>query len=226
MSKLFGFKVPTLWSSQQKTRTGWLPVYSLEFCVRISIPNKKIQTLDNISMLEKDKVIFKCAWICMWPHPGGWSTWPQARSHQGGILGCVGLGTAQAFSRCGMPHVCFWPGIFVHLFTHLLLSFLHASVSCCALIHIFVCPYCISFCSGAVTPFTVIISHFHMPLKASLLLYLFSPLSCLLTLPGWLVFKFQLLLQSGWDTNITYPKMYRFGAVLEASIVDLNYTGS
>jgi len=146
---------------QQKTGTGWLPLYWLEFRVHISIPNKKFQTLYNISMLEKGKVIFKCAWVCMWPHPGGRSTWPQARSLQGGILGCVGLGTAQAFSRCGMPHVCFWPGIFVHLFTHLLLSFLHTNMSCCAVIHIFVCPYCISFSSGAVTPFTVIVSFSH-----------------------------------------------------------------
>ena len=121
---------------QQKTRTGWLPLYSVELCVQILIPNKEIQTLGNVGMLGKDKVIFKHAWVCMWPHPGGRSTWPQARSHQGRILGCVGLGTAQAFSRCGMPHVCFWPGIFVHLFSHLLLSCLHTSMSCCTVIHI------------------------------------------------------------------------------------------
>jgi hypothetical protein len=93
-------------------------------------------------------MIFKCAWVCMWPHPGGRSTWPQARSHQGGILGCVGLRTAQAFSCCGMPHVCFWPGTFVHLFIHLLFLCLHSGFSLMCL-NVSVCPYCITFCNGA-----------------------------------------------------------------------------
>ena len=102
----------------------------------------------------------------------------------------------------------------MHLFTHLLLSLFHTSMSFCAVIHIFVCPYCISFCSGAVTPCTVIVSHLYMPLEASSLLrYPSFPLSSLLTLPGLLVFKLQLLLQSGLVLIITYPTMCRFSAV-------------